>query len=474
MAARRSGEEPTLAPLPRGLFEIGDWRLLEQRSAGAYGSVFRAEPLHQPGAGPFALKLAVHPLDARFMREAALLRRVPPPHAPRLYDFGLWGHPAGPFPFLAMEWIEGVPLYAWAHGQQLSSRQFLRVLAPVARALVAVHSVQAVHRDVKGDNILVPPNAHPKLLDFGAGDFQGAPSLTREVLPPGTPGYRSPEALRFHWRYWGTPGARYAPGPADDLYALGVTAYRLATGRYPPPLVPAEVLEQEPSTPTLASEPPEKWASVSPELAGLIHQLLSEEPQARGSAAQVAQQLDAEAEAAGPRADEPVVRRLHAVPAVRRSRLKPLRPVWAWRPWLGGAAGLAVMMGLAVALVLHSPRDSEPRAHVWPPDDAARPEQEEDSADAGVSLAKEVQRMSARVEQPDRTWEGLSAEKVKKPLPGQARPPCKQRGSVEIKGGCWWGAPEARPPCRDDEYEWGNRCYHPVFVPTPPATSEQR
>jgi serine/threonine protein kinase len=471
MATHRSDEQPTLPRPPRGLFEVANWQVLELRSAGAYGSVFRAEPLHSPGAPPVALKLAVHPLDARFMREAALLRRVPPPHAPRLYDFGLWGHPAGPFPFLVMEWIEGVPLYAWAHGQQLSSRQLLRVLAPLARTLVAVHSVQAVHRDVKGDNILVSPNAHPKLLDFGAGDFQGAPSLTREVLPPGTPGYRSPEALRFHWRYWGTPGARYAPGPADDLYALGVTAYRLATGRYPPSLVPAEVLEREPSTPTLASEPPEKWASVSPELAGLIHQLLSEEPQARGSSAQVAQQMEEAAEAAGPRADEPVVQRLQVVPVVRRIRPKPSRPARAKRPWLGAAAGLAATASLAAALVLHGPRDAEPREHVWPPEDAARPEQE-DSADAGVSLAEEVQSVSARMEQPQPSWEGLSGEKVTKPLPGQARPPCKQRGSVEIKGGCW-GSPEAKPPCREGEYEWEGLCYYPILAPAPPATSEQ-
>jgi serine/threonine protein kinase len=421
-----------------------------------------------------ALKLAVHPLDARFMREAALLRRVPPPHAPRLHDFGLWGHPAGPFPFLVMEWIEGVPLYAWAHGQQLSSRQMLRVLAPLARTLVAVHSVQAVHRDVKGDNTLVRKDGHPKLLDFGTGDFQGAPTLTREVLPPGTPGYRSPEALRFHWRYWSTPGARYAPGPADDLYALGVTAYRLVTGRYPPPLVPPEMLEREPSTPTLASEPPEKWASMSPELAGLIHQLLSEEPQARGSAAQVAQQMEEEAEAAGARADEPVVRRLHVVPVVRKSPPEPLRPAWVWRPWLGTAAGLAVAAGLTMALVLHGLKDSELRAHLWPPENAVHPEQKEDSADAGVSLAKEVQTLSARVEQPQSTREGLSTELPKKPLPGQARAPCKQRGSVEINGGCWWGRPENKPPCREGEYEWEDRCYHPTLAPTPPpATSEQ-
>lgn len=55
MATRRSAEGPALAPLPRGLFEVGAWRLLELRSAGAYGSVFRAEPLHSPEAPPVAL-----------------------------------------------------------------------------------------------------------------------------------------------------------------------------------------------------------------------------------------------------------------------------------------------------------------------------------------------------------------------------------------------------------------------------------
>lgn len=128
-------------------------------------------------------------------------------------------------------------------------------------------------------------------------------------------------------------------------------------------------------------------------------------------------------------------------------------------------------MGLAAALVLHSPRDAEPREHVWPPEEAARPEQE-DGADAGVSLAKEVQSVSARMEQPQPSWEGLSGEKVTKPLPGQARPPCKQRGSVEIKGGCWW-LPAELPPCGEGEYEWGGRCYRPILASVPPATSEQ-
>jgi len=474
MATRPSTEALVQVFSPWGMSEIGAWRLLGLRSGGAYGSVYRAEPLQQPGSGPFALKLALHPMDPRFPREAELLRRVRHPHVPLLYDSGLWEHPAGPFPFLVMEWIEGQSLYAWAHGRVLSTRQMMTVLAPLARALAATHGVGAVHRDVKGDNVLVrPEDSHPMLIDFGAGDFRGAPPLTREVLPPGTPGYLSPEALLFHWRYWRTPGASYKPGPADDLYALGVTAYRLVTGAYPPPPVPPEVLEWDSSSPTLESEPPEKWATVSPELAGLIRQLLSEQSSARGSAEQVAQALEESVRSAGRHADEPVLPRARVAPAGRKRRRSPSRPARAGRPWLSAVAGVTAGVGLATALMLHGSRPFEPQASLGPPEDLSRPERAEGGEDAGTSLAREVL-MGAHAEQPEPTWEALTVEMAKKPLPGQARAPCKQRGSVEINGVCWWGRPEATPPCREGEHEWGGRCYHPALVPTPPATSEER
>ncbi len=474
MPSRPSAEETLPVRPPQGSARIGAWRLLELRSWGAYGTVYRAEPLERPGAGPFALKLAHRPMDVRVLREAELLRRVVHPHVPRLYDAGLWEHPLGRFPYVVMEWAEGVPLYDWARGRVVSSRQVMRVVAPMAWALAATHAAEAVHRDVKGDNILVRPgDAHPMLLDFGAGDFRGAPTLTHEVLPPGTPGYRSPEALRFQRRFWQTPGARYEPGPADDLYALGVTTYRLVTGAYPPPWAPTEVREQEPSIPTLASEPPEKWVTVSPELAGLIRQLLSEEPSARGSAAQVAQALEKAAKEEGPEADQPIIRRVRVAPAVRKSQPRSSRPARARKPWFGAAVGVAATAGLATAWVLHGWRDAGRPVPLQPPEERVWPERDKDSADAGTSLADEML-VSVQMEQPEPTWQGLDAQIPKKPLPGQARPPCKQRGSLEINGGCWARPPDSRPPCREGEYEWEGFCYFPVLGPTPPATSEPR
>ncbi|NPC80745.1 serine/threonine protein kinase, partial [Pyxidicoccus fallax] len=50
--------------------------MLERRGRGNYGAVYRVERIGNPGAGPFALKLATHPLDPRFEREAEMLSLI--------------------------------------------------------------------------------------------------------------------------------------------------------------------------------------------------------------------------------------------------------------------------------------------------------------------------------------------------------------------------------------------------------------
>jgi serine/threonine protein kinase len=106
------------------------------------------------------------------------------------------------------------------------------VLAPVLPGL---------HRDVKGSNVLVRRgDGRGYLTDFGAGHYRGADTLTSKLLPPGTPVYRSPEAWGFLNVFSRHPTVHYPASTCDDLFALGVMAYRLVTDEYPPLTNPEE------------------------------------------------------------------------------------------------------------------------------------------------------------------------------------------------------------------------------------------
>ncbi|HEX8706422.1 MAG TPA: protein kinase, partial [Myxococcaceae bacterium] len=126
------------------------------KGEGAYGAVYRAERGGFRRSEPGALKGSLLLWNARREREVELLSRLNHPSIPRLLDRGGALLPSvKEYPFFVMEWVQGPALYAWAEQQMPSGEQVCRVLAQVARALEAVHAAGAVHRDVKGDNVLV-------------------------------------------------------------------------------------------------------------------------------------------------------------------------------------------------------------------------------------------------------------------------------------------------------------------------------
>lgn len=308
MGTRRGAREQNPASLKEGA-KVGPWRVVSWKGQGAYGVVYRVVREGHKEEGPFALKLALRPRDARFVLEVELLTRLDHPNVPRFYDAGAWECAQGLFPYVVMEWVEGAGLYEWAQQHNPTSRQALELLAQVASALVATHEAKAVHRDVKGDNVLVRrADGRPYLMDFGSGAVDGGPELTRDVLAPGTAAYRSPEAwayerlLRFH------PKAHYGGSIKDDLFALGVTAYRLVTDEYPPPTHPAE----EGSEVWWMGRAPRPPRALNPrvcvELDEIISRLLSVLPGKRFncSSRETAEALERAARSAGPEADEPL------------------------------------------------------------------------------------------------------------------------------------------------------------------------
>ncbi|HLL06681.1 MAG TPA: protein kinase [Myxococcaceae bacterium] len=435
-------------PLPPGT-QVGAWRVEALHAQGAFGAIYRAVSVDPERPEPVALKVSLSPWDLRFGREAKLLSRVSLPGVPRLLDSGVVRHVSGnEYAFLVMEWVEGTPLYAWARQHAPTSQQLCQVLARLSRTLEALHGSGVVHRDVKGDNVLVQLSDRlPVLIDFGSGYFEGAPRLTWQSLPPGTPEYLSPQACRFEMSLGLHPNGYYPPAAADDMYALGVTAYRLVMGQYPPPVDTREDEEgywhliRPDFRPLLESNP-----RVGPRLRELILRLLSEAPEARGTAAQAATELEAIAEEREPAPAE-------SPPAVERGR----RPVWTWA-WKPGLAVAAV--GICAVLLWNVAR-----VPTWVQRVSASAPWASDAV--GDTSPAESQAPPA----PSQENEPVAEESLPEPRPGQPRPDkrgkCPGSKQVPINGACWMEQlPLSAEECVQNDGEFfKGKCYLPAPVP---------
>jgi hypothetical protein len=447
---------------------VGSWRVEGYAGRGTYGAVYRARQAGVPGAPLVALKVAVFPGDPRFLRERELLSRTHHPAVPRLLDWGWWvAGPEASHPYLVLEWVRGLPLYEWARVHPATQRQVLQVVEQVARALVVMHLGESLHRDVKGDNLLVEPVGRAHLMDFGSGTWKGALPLTESLMPPNTPEYRSPEALRFQWRNWSREGARYPAGPADDLYALGVSLYRLVTGRYPPPGTEPEELKAH-------IQGPPAWrlsahalnARVGPELSALIERMLAGKPEQRGTAGEVAEAARAAAGKLRAEGDiplfEPRREAACAVPRVVPARIEA--PVSSWALKRAWAAALLVLAGVGAWWVSSGRKPETPavaRADVL------------EAGTRGLGEGAQVPQGGSQEPLAVAKPRAISLEFPSKPLPGQRRAPCRFRGDVEINGGCWRRLADVPAPCGIDAYEWQGVCYEPAAERLPPKTSKE-
>jgi predicted Ser/Thr protein kinase len=405
----RTLKEP-IHPLVSGT-RAGAWRVKAWQGQGGYGAVYRAERVGWGSSEPGALKVSLLRWNWRMEREVELLSRLNHPGIPRLLDRGGRQSPSGKeYPYFVMEWVQGTPLYDWAERNAPSCQQVCRVLAQLARALEAVHAAGAVHRDVKGANVLVGlSDRRAVLIDFGSCHFAGAERLTWQSLPPVTPEYLSPQAVRFYLHGLQHPDSYYPPSPVDDLYALGVTAYRLVMGQYPA-RTDARQDEQGAWNATSPDVMPllESNPRVEPPLREVIVRLLSGAPEARGTAAQVAEAL----EAVAGREERP-------------ERSKPAVRARAWKPWLALATA-----GACAMLLWHS--------QPVPPPPGARSQ----APDAGTAAVGDTAptRPQASISPPAEK-KPLAQEPLPEPRPGQARPDkrgqCLGRKQVPINGGCW-------------------------------------
>lgn len=285
---------------------VGPWRIIQKLGSGSYGAVYKVEC----EGGFFALKLALrravsddeNQTDARIRKELACLVRIHHPNVVRLHAFGCWPHPIEGYPYLLMDYVRGATIREWAEQRGPTVRMALHLIDRVALALDAVHREGVVHRDLKPSNILVrEDNDEPVLVDFGSGDHVLAPSITTNTLSPGTPHYRSPEALRFWRQNCHTPGVRYIFRTTDEVYSLGVALYELLTGRPPfPPELPWEVLNLQIEG-GLTRPPASLDRRIAPAVSALIMRMISKRPEERPQSGQeIHEQIQAMMDSVGP------------------------------------------------------------------------------------------------------------------------------------------------------------------------------
>jgi len=209
---------------------LGPYRVLRFVAAGGMGEVYEAEdPRIGRRVAIKVVRVAAGPRRSeRFLREAALLARLEHPSIVRLYEWGTASLDGEELPFMAMEFVDGLPLgEALAAFSARDPRAIVERVLPVVDAVAYAHGRGVLHRDLKPSNVLVDREGRSRLLDFGVatlvgGDDALAAAATGGFAMPGTLAYMSPEQLR---------GGAAAVTTQSDVYGLGLILFEALAGR---------------------------------------------------------------------------------------------------------------------------------------------------------------------------------------------------------------------------------------------------
>jgi eukaryotic-like serine/threonine-protein kinase len=213
-------------PLPDPVYQsFGPYELRREIAHGGMGIVYQA---YQPSLNRMAaIKMLLHGPWAspeqieRFQREAESAAQIKHPNIVTIFEVGeVEGQP-----FIAMEYIEGIPLSEKLKGSPFTPARAAELLRTVALAIHCAHEHGIVHRDLKPSNILIDSQGQPQITDFGLAkrmDDDTNLTLTGQVL--GSPNYLPPEHVF---------GEKSELKPESDIYAMGVILYELLTGRPP-------------------------------------------------------------------------------------------------------------------------------------------------------------------------------------------------------------------------------------------------
>jgi len=328
---------PYAAPAPppdpgTGRLIAGRYRLLGKLGHGGMGTVWRAKDetvdrevaVKEPRVPDHLPERERSNAFERMRREARAAARLDHPAVVNVHDVAV----VDGQPWIVMELVTGRSLGDALQEGTLDARDAARIGLQVLGALEAAHAAGVLHRDVKPDNVLLGRHDRVVLTDFGIAQIEGETNLTDTGGFVGSPEYIAPERVL---------GQR--PGPASDLWSLGVVLYAATEGVSPfrrsnTPATLQSVLNSAPAPPTSAPGP----------LADLITGLLAKDAASRPNAAQVRAVLESVANPSAPAPTQEV--RYVERPAVR-SRLG--RKTWF------GLGAVVVAAAVAAYLVVANP-----------------------------------------------------------------------------------------------------------------------
>jgi len=204
---------------------LGNWRVGEPIASGAMAMVFHGERADDAYEQHVAVKVLQpgryrRAEGAQLQDELRLLALLEHPGIARLIDGGVSEQG---WPYLVMEYVDGLPIDRWCAERKLDLGQRIRLMRKVCDAVRYAHGKLVVHADIKPSNVLVNAAGEVKLVDFGIAGLlrdDADEADQKGALLRCSPAYAAPEQLQ---------GA--AASTSHDVFGVGALLYELLTGQ---------------------------------------------------------------------------------------------------------------------------------------------------------------------------------------------------------------------------------------------------